>query len=155
MRVSWYGLVREHITGIIEVHVCTKLKWLVHTVSMIRAEVSLGFIWKLPWSGVMEPLAIEGLRIPVIQYTATVPRDPLRTTVSATLLFSVVIKKKIEICVNKRITPCSRNFYSLPSSTVAINEFVSNPIRALATFVVTTNSVGLDTSGPEPSCADE
>lgn len=46
------------------------------------------------------------------------------------------------------------NFYSLPSSTVAINEFVSNPIRALATSVVTTNSVGLDTSGPEPSCAD-
>lgn len=88
------ALLEKNITGIIEIHVCTKLKWLVHTVSMIRAEVSLGFIWKLPWSGVMEPLAIEGLRIPVIQYTATVPRDPLRTTVSATLLLSAVIKKK-------------------------------------------------------------
>ena len=58
--------------------------------------MSPGFIWKLPWSGVSEPLLIEEFGSPVIQYTATVPSDPLRTTVRATLLLSVVTERNEE-----------------------------------------------------------
>ena len=58
--------------------------------------MSLGFIWKLPWSGISEPLLIEEFGSPVIQYTTTVPSDPLRTTVRATLLLSVVAEIKEE-----------------------------------------------------------
>ena len=51
--------------------------------------MSLGFICKLPWSGVMEPLVMEEFGSPAIQYTTTVPSDPLRVTVRSTLPFSV------------------------------------------------------------------
>ena len=58
--------------------------------------MSSGFIWKLPWFGVSEPLLMGEFGSPVIQYTTTVPSDPLRTTVRATLLLSVVVENVID-----------------------------------------------------------